>query len=125
MIAISSDSSGCGLTCKGLTKGLGIHVNARSSSASMSVASAAPIANPTAMPSFLKRTGCHSARAGHWGAPWVNLKLGIQYTLYTQFNGGTNNYDGFGRNASGNNTLLLFALARRWASRNVSVGWVW
>lgn len=46
---------------------------------------------------------------GSWGAPWVNLKLGIQYTLYTQFNGGTNNYDGFGRNASGNNTLLLFA----------------
>ena len=44
-----------------------------------------------------------------WGAPFVNLKLGVQYTVYTQFNGGSTNYDGFGRNASGNNTLLLFA----------------
>jgi hypothetical protein len=44
-----------------------------------------------------------------WAAPWVNLKLGLQYTLYTRFNGGTSNYDGFGRNASGNNTLYAFA----------------
>ncbi|MBN9560990.1 MAG: cytochrome C [Alphaproteobacteria bacterium] len=44
-----------------------------------------------------------------WAAPWVNLKLGLQYTLYTRFNGGTRNYDGFGRNAGGNNTLYAFA----------------
>jgi hypothetical protein len=43
-----------------------------------------------------------------WGAPWVNLKLGLQYTAYTRFNGGTTNYDGFGRNASGNNTIFGF-----------------
>jgi hypothetical protein len=42
-------------------------------------------------------------------SPWANLKLGAQYVAYTQFNGGTSNYDGFGRNASGNNTLFLFA----------------
>jgi len=42
-------------------------------------------------------------------APFMNLKLGVQYTAYTEFNGRTSNYDGFGRNASGNNTLLLFA----------------
>ncbi len=42
-------------------------------------------------------------------APYVNLKLGIQYTAYTQFNGGSINFDGAGHNASGNNTLLLFA----------------
>ena len=48
-------------------------------------------------------------KANSWGAPWVNLKLGAQYTLYTQFNGGSTNYDGFGRNASDNNTLYLFA----------------
>jgi hypothetical protein len=41
--------------------------------------------------------------------PWVNLKLGVQYTLYTQFNGGSSNYDGFGRAASDNNTLYVFA----------------
>lgn len=41
--------------------------------------------------------------------PFMNLKLGVQYTVYTQFNGGGSNYDGFGRNAGDNNTLLLFA----------------
>ena len=47
---------------------------------------------------------------GSWMNPWANLKLGVQYTAYTQFNGGTSNYDGVsGRNASDNNTLLLFA----------------
>jgi len=44
-----------------------------------------------------------------FAAPFVNLKLGLQYTAYTQFNGGTTNYDGAGTNASDNNTLLLFA----------------
>ena len=48
-------------------------------------------------------------KADSWGAPWVNLKLGVQYTLYTQFNGGTSNYDGFGRDASDNNALYVFA----------------
>ena len=43
-----------------------------------------------------------------WARPFVNWKLGLQYTLYTQFNGSAHNYDGFGRNASDNNTLLLF-----------------
>jgi hypothetical protein len=41
--------------------------------------------------------------------PWQNVKLAIQYTLYTKFNGASNNYDGNGRNASDNNTLYLFA----------------
>ncbi len=31
--------------------------------------------------------------------------LALQYTLYTEFNGARRNYDGFGRNASDNNTL--------------------
>ena len=42
-------------------------------------------------------------------APFANLKLGVQYTAYTQFNGGNKNYDGNGHNASDNNTLMLFA----------------
>lgn len=37
-----------------------------------------------------------------------NLKLGIQYVDYLEFNGGTTNYDGFGHNASGNNTLYVY-----------------
>lgn len=39
--------------------------------------------------------------------PWLNTKLSLQYTTYTEFNGGSNNYDGFGRNASANGSTLL------------------
>ena len=42
------------------------------------------------------------------GYPWLNVRVGLQYTYYLQFNGGTTNYDGFGRNASDNNAVLLF-----------------
>jgi hypothetical protein len=41
--------------------------------------------------------------------PWINLRLGVQYTGYLRFNGGTSGYDGFGRSASDNNSLFLFA----------------
>lgn len=40
---------------------------------------------------------------------WQNTRLGVQYTLYGKFNGGTTSYDGAGRNANDNNTLFLFA----------------
>ena len=40
--------------------------------------------------------------------PWLNTKLGVQYTAYSKFNGASHNYDGFGRNASNNNTVYLF-----------------
>lgn len=40
--------------------------------------------------------------------PWLNTKIGLQYTAYLKFNGATSNYDGFGRNASDNNTLFLY-----------------
>jgi hypothetical protein len=43
-----------------------------------------------------------------WARPFINWKLGLQYTIYTEFNGASNNYDGYGRNASDNNTLYLF-----------------
>jgi hypothetical protein len=48
-------------------------------------------------------------KADSWGRPWANLKLAAQYTIYTRFNGGNQNYDGFGRNASDNNTIYLYA----------------
>ena len=44
--------------------------------------------------------------------PWLNTKLSLQYTGYNKFNGGNTNYDGFGRNASDNDTtyaLVWFA----------------
>lgn len=40
--------------------------------------------------------------------PWVNLRVGIQYTGYLRFNGGAANYDGSGRSASQNNSLFVF-----------------
>ena len=43
-----------------------------------------------------------------WGAPFANVKLGLQYIAYTKFNGGGSNYDGSGRNAADNNTLYGF-----------------
>ena len=42
------------------------------------------------------------------GYPWLNVRVGLQYTHYLQFNGETTNYDGSGRNASDNDQLLLF-----------------
>jgi hypothetical protein len=41
--------------------------------------------------------------------PWHNVKLGLMYTSYLDFNGAVANYDGAGRNASDNNTLYGYA----------------
>ena len=43
--------------------------------------------------------------------PWYNAKIGLQYIWYNKFNGATANFDGTGRNARDNNTLLLYAWA--------------
>lgn len=48
-------------------------------------------------------------KSDSWMHPWVNIRVGLQYTVYARFNGGTADYDGFGRSASGNNSLFLFA----------------
>ena len=39
--------------------------------------------------------------------PWLNTRLSVQATQYSKFNGAGNNYDGYGRNASDNNTLYV------------------
>jgi hypothetical protein len=41
--------------------------------------------------------------------PWERTRFTVQYTIYNKFNGAGTNYDGFGRNASDNNTLYLLA----------------
>jgi hypothetical protein len=48
-------------------------------------------------------------KVGSFASPWVNLRMGLQYTGYWRFNGGNTNYDGFGRSASDNNSLFLYA----------------
>lgn len=40
--------------------------------------------------------------------PRVNIRVGVQYRLFTEFNGASSNYDGLGHNASDNNTLRVF-----------------
>ena len=40
--------------------------------------------------------------------PWLNVRVGLQYIGYSKFNGANKNYDGFGRNASDNDTLFGF-----------------
>jgi len=39
--------------------------------------------------------------------PWLNVKVSLQYTWYSKFNGAGKNYDGVGRNASDNDTVYL------------------
>ncbi len=41
--------------------------------------------------------------------PWLNVRLSLQYVAYLKFNGAHTNYDGFGRDASANNTLYLLS----------------
>jgi hypothetical protein len=57
-------------------------------------------------------TGNPATRGFTYEAFWMpkqNVRLGAQYTAYNIYNGATDNYDGFGRNASDNNTLFLYA----------------
>ena len=48
-------------------------------------------------------------KADSWKQPWANVRFGLQFTHYDQFNGDSGNYDGGGRDASDNDTLFLFA----------------
>lgn len=45
-----------------------------------------------------------------WGAPWANVRLGLQYTGYNKFMGGSTYTDADGniRHAKDNNTTMLF-----------------
>jgi hypothetical protein len=68
-------------------------------------------ANPTGGPGVVFSAN-GSPESNGWIAelnylPWLNVKVSAQYTFYNKFNGGSTNYDGAGRNASGNDTLYL------------------
>jgi hypothetical protein len=47
-------------------------------------------------------------KANSFAHPFLNVRVGLQYTGYLRFNGGDSNYDDFGHSAHDNNTLLLF-----------------
>jgi hypothetical protein len=56
------------------------------------------------------RTGSPDSNGFILEADWVfkdKYKVSFQYTMYNKFNGADTNYDGFGRDASDNNTLYL------------------
>lgn len=57
------------------------------------------------------RTGSPATRGLTLEAFWTPiqyLRVGAQYTAYSRFNGASKNYDGFGRNASDNNSLFIY-----------------
>jgi hypothetical protein len=56
------------------------------------------------------RTGSPDSNGFILEADWVfkdKYKVSVQYTMYNKFNGADTNYDGFGRDASDNDTLYL------------------
>jgi hypothetical protein len=52
--------------------------------------------------------GTPFGRSGSPLGPRFNMRVGVQYTIYSRFNGASRNFDGTGRNASDNNTLRIF-----------------
>ena len=57
------------------------------------------------------RTGSPATNGITLEAFWMPiqyLRIGVQYTAYGKFNGASKNYDGFGRNASDNNTIFIY-----------------
>lgn len=41
--------------------------------------------------------------------PWQYVRVGAQYTMYNEYNGAAQNYNGFGRNARDNDSLFIYA----------------
>jgi hypothetical protein len=59
-------------------------------------------------------TGNPATRGATLEAFWTPvqyMRVGVQYTAYTRFNGSAHNYDGFGRNARDNNSLFVYLWA--------------
>ncbi len=59
-------------------------------------------------------SGNPATRGFTYEAFWTPIqyaRVGVQYTAYNKFNGASDNYDGFGRNAKDNNTLRFYIWA--------------
>ena len=62
-------------------------------------------------PVFGNVSGNPAVKGWTWEAFWTPIqyvRIGLQYTAYDKYNGASRNYDGFGRNASDNNSLFLY-----------------
>jgi hypothetical protein len=56
-------------------------------------------------------SGNPATRGATYEAFWLPVqyvRVGVQYTAYNKFNGASDNYDGFGRNARDNNSLFFY-----------------
>ena len=42
--------------------------------------------------------------------PRFNVRVGLQYYLYTNFNGASTDYNGLGRDAADNDTVRIFTM---------------
>ncbi len=49
-----------------------------------------------------------SLTAEAWVQPWQNARFGVNYVHYLDFDGGSTNYDGDGRDAADNSTLFAY-----------------
>jgi hypothetical protein len=65
-----------------------------------------PTAAITGSANNTPKNGGYIAQLAWW--PVQNIETGVQYRGYETFNGAGSNYDGSGRNASGNNTTYAF-----------------
>lgn len=73
------------------------------------VACVGAVCNATSVRVTGNLTGNPATSGVTYEAFWIptqNIRLGAQYTAYSKFNGASDNYDGFGRNAKDNNTLF-------------------
>ena len=70
--------------------------------------SASAIGSPNSQGYILQAEYVPFGKIKSFGRPYLNVRVGLQYIGYTKFDGGTSNYDGSGRNASGNNTLFAY-----------------
>ncbi len=59
-------------------------------------------------------SGKPDTRGMNYEAFWMPIqfvRVGVTYTAYSKFNGASDNYDGFGRNARDNNTVRFYVWA--------------
>lgn len=52
--------------------------------------------------------GMRAWTAEAFWTPVQYVRMGVEYTAFTRFNGASTNYDGFGRNARDNNTVFFY-----------------
>lgn len=69
----------------------------------------APAGRPNTRGTTLELDWNPFGQADSWRTPWVNLRLGAQYTHYSRFAGRVHNIDDAGRSAGDNDTLFVFA----------------